>query len=43
VVVANVSYPFVGVVEPAARRLTYCKRDLPPVPTMNIPVSARCR
>jgi hypothetical protein len=42
-VVANVSYPFVGVVEPAARRLTYCKHDLPPVPSMNIPVSVRCR
>jgi hypothetical protein len=43
VVVASVSYPFVGVVEPEARRVTYCKHDLPPVPSMNIPVSARCR
>jgi len=43
VVVAGVSYPFDGVIEPAAERLTYCKRDLPPVPSMNIPVSARCR
>ena len=40
--VANVRYPFDGVVEPAARRIIYCKRDPPPVPTMNIPVSPRC-
>jgi len=43
VVVASVNYLFDGVVEPAAERLTYCKRDLPPVPSMNIPVSASCR
>jgi hypothetical protein len=43
VVAANVSYPFDGVVEPGSRQLTYCKHDLPPVPSMNIPVSARCR
>ncbi len=43
VVVANVNYPFDGVIEPAGRRLTYCKRDMPPIPSMNIPVSARCR
>jgi hypothetical protein len=43
VVVANVNYPFDAVIEPAARRLTYCKRDMPPIPSMNIPVSARCR
>ena len=43
VVVASVSYPFDAVVEPAAERLTYCKRDMPPVPSMNIPVSASCR
>lgn len=42
VVVASVSYPFDAVVQPAAERLTYCKRDMPPVPSMNIPVSARC-
>jgi hypothetical protein len=41
-VAANVTYPFDGVVEPGARRLTYCKRDLPPVPSMNVPVSGRC-
>jgi len=43
VVVASVNYPFDAVVQPAARQLTYCKRDAPPVPSMNIPVSARCR
>ena len=42
VVAANVNYPFDAVVEPVSRQLTYCKRDLPPVPSMNIPVSARC-
>lgn len=42
VVVANVRYPFDAVIEPAARRITYCKRDAPPVPSMNIPVSPRC-
>jgi hypothetical protein len=42
VVAANVNYPFDAVVVPAAHQITYCKRDLPPVPSMNIPVSARC-
>ncbi|HEY2321208.1 MAG TPA: hypothetical protein VGH67_23060 [Solirubrobacteraceae bacterium] len=39
----DVNYDFVGVADPPARRLTYCKRDEPPVPSMNIPVSARCQ
>jgi hypothetical protein len=39
----DVNYDFVGVADVPARRLTYCKRDEPPVPTMNIPVSARCQ
>lgn len=39
---ADVNYPFDAVVTAASRRVTYCKRDLPPVPSMNIPVSARC-
>ncbi len=39
---ADVNYPFDAVVVPATRLVTYCKRDLPPVPSMNIPVSARC-
>lgn len=38
----DVNYDFVGVVDVPARRLTYCKRDVPPLPSMNIPVSARC-
>lgn len=42
-VAAGVNYPFLGVVDPGAHRLTYCKRDAPPVPTLSIPVSRRCR
>jgi hypothetical protein len=42
VVAASVRYPFLGVVDTAARQVTYCKRDAPPVPSMNIPVSPRC-
>jgi hypothetical protein len=38
----DVNYQFDGVVEVRARRLTYCKRDEPPVPSQNIPVSPRC-
>jgi hypothetical protein len=38
----DVNYDFVGVANVRARRLTYCKRDEPPVPSMNIPVSPRC-
>lgn len=41
-VVAGVNYPFVGVVHVAARQLVYCKRDEPPVPSQNIPISPRC-
>jgi hypothetical protein len=38
----NVNYDFVGVVDVAAHQLTWCKRDEPPVPSQNIPVSPRC-
>lgn len=38
----GVAYPFVGVVDVAAREITYCKRDPPPVPSENVPVSPRC-
>jgi hypothetical protein len=31
------------VVDQARRRITYCKRDPPPVPTDDVPVSGRCR
>jgi hypothetical protein len=40
--VQNVKYPFVGVFTAQSKRITYCKRDLPPLPSENIPVSARC-
>jgi hypothetical protein len=40
---AGVNYPYVGVADAGARRLVYCKRDVPPVPSQNIPVSRRCR
>jgi hypothetical protein len=39
----SVNYLFTGVVDSARGRVTYCKRDLPPVPSENIPVSRRCR
>jgi len=38
----NVNYDFVGVVDVAAHQLTYCKRDEPPVPSEDIPVSPSC-
>jgi hypothetical protein len=38
----DVNYDFVGVVDTSAHQVTYCKRDEPPVPTQNIPVSPRC-
>ncbi len=38
----NVNYDYVGVVDVSARRLTYCKRDEPPVPSEDIPVSPSC-
>jgi hypothetical protein len=39
----SVSYPFLAAVDTAARRVTYCKRDPPPVPSQDVPVSSRCR
>jgi hypothetical protein len=42
VTASDVTYPFDGVVQPAARVITYCQRVQPPVPSMNIPVSKRC-
>jgi hypothetical protein len=36
------NYDFVGVVDAPARRLTYCRREPPPVPSDKIPVSPRC-
>jgi hypothetical protein len=43
VIVAGIDYPYVGVVHVAARQLIYCKRDEPPVPSQNIPLSPRCQ
>jgi len=39
---AGVSYPFVGVIDARARTIVYCKRDPPPVPSQNVPLSPRC-
>jgi len=39
----EVNYPFLGVVDPASGRMTFCKSDPPPIPSMRIPVSPRCR
>jgi hypothetical protein len=39
---ANVSYPFYGVVKAQSGQVTYCKKDQPPVPSMNVPLSSKC-
>jgi hypothetical protein len=39
---ANVNYLLAGVVDPARRRVTICKRDLPPIPGLDVPLSRRC-
>jgi hypothetical protein len=40
---AGVNYPYQAVLDRRTRRLTFCKHDAPPVPSMNVAVSARCR
>jgi hypothetical protein len=40
---AGVGYPYQAVLNRRTRTLTFCKHDAPPVPSMNIPVSPRCR
>jgi hypothetical protein len=40
---AGVGYPYQAVLNRRTHALTFCKHDAPPVPSMNIPVSARCR
>jgi hypothetical protein len=40
---ADVNYPFLAVATPSAHSAVYCKKDFPPSPSENIPVSARCR
>lgn len=42
VLAANIQYPFLGVVDVRTGQITYCKRDPPPVPSENVPVSRRC-
>jgi hypothetical protein len=38
----GVGYRFRGVVDTRARRITYCKRDTPAIPSQNVPLSHRC-
>jgi hypothetical protein len=40
---ADVNYPFLAVATPSARIVVFCKKDFPPSPSENIPVSRRCR
>jgi hypothetical protein len=40
---ADVNYPFLAVATPSAHRAVLCKKDFPPSPSENIPVSRRCR
>jgi hypothetical protein len=42
VLAANLQYPFLGVVDVSTGQITYCKKDPPPVPSENVPVSRRC-
>jgi hypothetical protein len=42
VLAAHVSYPFFAVTDTRTHQITYCKRDAPPIPSENIPVSRRC-
>lgn len=42
-VAADVNYPFVGVVDQAAKRTTYCKQDPAPTAAGSVPLSRRCR
>jgi hypothetical protein len=39
---AHIGYPFLGVVDATAKRITYCKQDPAPIPSQTIPVSRRC-
>ena len=42
VLAGGVIYPFLAVVDARAGRITYCKRDQPPVPSDSVPISRRC-
>lgn len=39
----GVVYPYLGVVAINARRVTFCKRDPPPVASDSVPISPLCR
>lgn len=43
VIAGAVAYPFLGVADLHTRRLTFCKRDIAPVASENVPVSRECR
>jgi hypothetical protein len=38
----GIDYQFRAVVDVRARRVTYCKRDPPAIPSHNVPLSPRC-
>jgi hypothetical protein len=40
---AGTAYPFLAVADASTHHVIYCKRDLPPIPSENIPISRRCR
>lgn len=42
VVAGALSYPFRGVVDPAAHRITWCKQDAVSGPGLSVPLSPRC-
>ncbi len=39
----DVNYPFLAVLTAKPRRAVFCEKVYPPLPSENIPVSARCR
>ncbi len=42
VLARDTSYPFAGVVDRATHQVVYCRHNPPPVPGVNVPLSARC-
>jgi hypothetical protein len=40
----NITYPFLGIVDLRTRRITWCKRDPPPVddPELEVPINRAC-
>lgn len=43
VLAGDARYPFLGIVDLRADTVTWCKRDPPPTPALNVAVSAKCR